>query len=462
MQSGNWTRFGYDAARQNSGPSLTGITAANAKTLQRQVLQLDGTVDSSPIYIRRALIGGVRRDCFVVQTTYGEVVAIDAATGDVLWEFTPAGYATVAGTAQITTASPALDPGGEFVYSASSDGYVHKLALADGTEVKTGAWPVRVTLDPEHEKLGTALNLSGGRLLVTTGGYPGDIPPYQGHLVVIDRTTGRLVNVWNGLCSSRRELLVPSSCRTTSGSDVLFGAAIWARSGAVVQPGTGNLLVSTGNGEFDGHDRWGMSVVMLSPDARRILKYWTPSNWQQLSAEDEDIGSTAPALLDDHLVVQGGKDAKLRLLDLRRMHAPPSVGKRAVLGGALQTLASPGGQRVFTAPAVWGNNGVTWMFVATSGGTSAYTLRRNRLKRRWTKSAGGTSPVIAGGLLYVYDWDAGRLNVYVPASGRRVAALPAGRGHWNSPVIADGRIALGQEDANAHVTFGVLNIYRLP
>jgi outer membrane protein assembly factor BamB len=75
---------------------------------------------------------------------------------------------------------------------------------------------------------------------------------------------------------------------------------------------------------------------------------------------------------------------------------------------------------------------------------------------------GGTSPVIAGGLLYVYDWDGGELNVYAPTTGKRIAALPVGRGHWNTPIVTDGRIALGQEDANAHVTFGVLNIYRLP
>jgi hypothetical protein len=462
MESGNWTRFGYDAARKNAGPALTGITASNAAGLERQQIQLPGTVDSSPIYIRRAEIGGVRRDTFVAQTTYGKVEAVDAGTGGILWEFVPAGFDAVAGTPQITTASPALDPDGAFVYSASPDGYVHKLALTDGLELETGGWPVRVTLDPQHEKLGTSLNVSRGLLVVTTGGYPGDIPPYQGHVVTIDRDTGRIVNVWNALCSSRHELLETSSCRTASGSEVLFGAAIWARAGAVVEPGTRDLLVSTGNGEFDGHMRWGMSVVMLSPDAGRVLKYWTPANWQKLSAEDEDIGSTAPALLNDHFAVQGGKDAKLRLLDLRRMHTPPSVGKKPVLGGALQTIEAPGGKRVFTAPAVWRNKNVTWLFAATSGGTSAYVLVGNRLKRRWTKTAGGTSPVLAGGLLYVYDWDTGRLNVYVPTSGRQVASLEAGRGHWNSPIIADGRIALGQEDANAHVTFGVLNIYRLP
>jgi hypothetical protein len=51
------------------------------------------------------------------------------------------------------------------------------------------------------------------------------------------------------------------------------------------------------------------------------------------------------------------------------------------------------------------------------------------------------------------------LNVYRPRSGRRVASLGAGDGHWNSPVVADGRIALGEGDANDHAGSGVLDIW---
>jgi outer membrane protein assembly factor BamB len=461
-EGGNWTRFGYGAHRQNSGPASTGLTAANVDMLVRQEVQLEGTVDSSPLYIRDAQIGGVPHDTFIAQTTYGIVYAIDADMGDVLWKFTPEGFQSLAGTHQITTSSPAYDAGRGVIYSASPDGQIHKLALANGVEERSGGWPATVTLDPEHEKLGTALNLSRGLVVVTTGGYPGDIPPYQGHVVTLDRDTGHIVHVWNALCSSTKALLATSSCLNNSGTEVLFGGAIWARSGAVVQPGTENLLIATGNGEFDGHTYWAMSVLMLSPDAGRLLKYWTPVNWQKLAATDEDIGSTAPAFVNKNLVLQGGKDATLHLLDLRKLRSPPSVGRRPVLGGAVQVLPAPGRGRVLTTPAVWTNKGIQWVFVTTSKGTSAYVLRNNRLALKWAKPSGGTSPVLAGGLLYVYDCDKGALNVYAPTSGKLITSLPAGRGHWNTPIVTDGRIALGQEDANAHVAFGVLNIYRLP
>jgi hypothetical protein len=84
-----------------------------------------------------------------------------------------------------------------------------------------------------------------------------------------------------------------------------------------------------------------------------------------------------------------------------------------------------------------------------------------RLKKVWSRGAAGTSPVVAGGLLYVYNPDGG-LNVYVPASGRLLARLPAGAGHWNSPIVAAGRVILPEGNANDHAATGVLNIYRLP
>lgn len=49
--------------------------------------------------------------------------------------------------------------------------------------------------------------------------------------------------------------------------------------------------------------------------------------------------------------------------------------------------------------------------------------------------------MIAGGLLYVYD-PGGGLRIYSPETGRQIARLECGSGHWNSPIVADGRVAL--------------------
>ena len=86
-------------------------------------------------------------------------------------------------------------------------------------------------------------------------------------------------------------------------------------------------------------------------------------------------------------------------------------------------------------------------------------LQRGRLHARLAQRHGGTSPVLAGGLLWVYD-PGGGLRVYRPGNGGRVATLDAGRGHWNSPIVVDGRVALPEGNANDHATSGVLDIWR--
>ncbi len=161
---------------------------------------------------------------------------------------------------------------------------------------------------------------------------------------------------------------------------------------------------------------WGDSMLVLSPDASRLVRHWTPTDQAQLNATDGDLGTTSPGLLAGGYGVQGGKDAKIRLLEL---HSLPGVNTK--LGGELQTVAAPGNTAIFGEPAIWKG---TWAFFATGGGTAAWLLRAGRLHTVWSNGNDGTSPVVAGSLLYVAGQNA--VRVYVAASGRQVAALPTG------------------------------------
>jgi outer membrane protein assembly factor BamB len=416
----DWARFGYDAARHNDGPASTGVTAANVGKLHRRTIPLDGTVDSSPISFRGVVY---------VTTTYGRTEAISPATGRVLWRYTPPTYASYAGSYRITNMTPIVDPDGTAVYAGAPDGRIVKLAIRHGQVL----WSRSITRDPTHEKLTSSLNISRGYVIATTGGYIGDAPPYQGHVVTLARSTGRIVHVWNSLCANRRAIIEPSTCGASD-------SAIWARSGAVVRPGSGNLLVATGNAPYNGTTNFGDSVIELSPDAGRVLRHWAPSNQAELNRQDLDVGSTAPALLAGGDVVQGGKDGLLRLLDNRLR--------------LLQTLSTPGGADLFSAPAVWQG---TWVFVASGRGTDAWVLRGGRLRKAWSNGREGTSPVVAGGLLYVQG--SGGIRVYQPATGRQVAELRCGVSHWQSPIVDGGRVIAAEGNANDHATSGVLDIY---
>ena len=55
-----------------------------------------------------------------------------------------------------------------------------------------------------------------------------------------------------------------------------------------------------------------------------------------------------------------------------------------------------------------------------------------------------------------------KLIVTDPASGRQLAALAAGTGHWNSPIVIGGRIILPVGNADDDNTTGQLFIYHLP
>jgi hypothetical protein len=236
----------------------------------------------------------------------------------------------------------------------------------------------------------------------------------------------------------------------------------------VIEPGSGRILVATGNGPFNGRTDWGDSVLELSPDASRLLHNWTPRDQARLDATDTDLGSTAPALVSvagRRLAVQGGKDRQLHLLDLNKLNGTRG-GAGSRLGGELQNISSPGRGKVLTAPAVWQHGGRPYVFVATDSGTAAYTVTvspRPRLVTVWQNGSAGTSPVVAGGLLYIYDELRGRLNIYDPVSGRLLRSLPAAPGHWSSPIVVGGRIILPTGGSSADdASRSSLFIYHLP
>ncbi|HEX3392156.1 MAG TPA: hypothetical protein VHS55_06310 [Solirubrobacteraceae bacterium] len=445
----DWPEFGLDPRRSDTSSLSTGITSASLDHLRRVTVSLPGTVDSSPVYVHQASVDGGRHSAVILTTSYGKTLAIDAGSGRALWTFTPRGYSSWASSSQITNTSPLVDPDRRFVYAASPNGQIHKLTLAGGHEAK--GWPVSVTRDPTHEKLGAALGIDGAYLLVATSGYFGDAPPYQGHLVAIARSSGRIASVFNTLCAKRRAIIVPSSC---SASD----SAILSRGGAVVEPGGGRLLVSTGNGPWNGRTNLGDSVIELSLAGLHLRQAFTPTDQAQLNESDTDLGSSAPVLLGQGRVLIAGKDGVMRVLSLSHLDGrSPSIPNR--LGGEVQQLPLPGGGQLFSAPAVWTHAGATTMFVGAEEATAAYTLRGGRLRLVWQNSHPGTSPILAGGLLYVYDPSGGGIYVYRPSSGSPIAKLPGSPGHWNSPIVVDGHVIEPEGNANDHSLGDTLDLF---
>jgi hypothetical protein len=441
----DWPEFGLNPQRTNATDDSTGISAADVGHLRLRTVALPGTADNSAVYLHRVVVGGASHDVAIVTTTYGITLAIDADNGRILWRFVPRGIAAWRGSSQITTASPIVGPGRTDVYATSPNGLVHKLAIADGREQP--GWPVRITPAPQTEKLTASLNVAGADLLATTGGYFGDAPPYVGHIVAIALASGHVEHVFYALCANRARIIDPARC---SASD----AAIWSRSGPVVEPGATRVLIATGNAPYNGSTNFGDSVIELTLPDLKLRQAYTPTDQAKLNSGDLDLGSGSPALLPGDLAWIAGKDGIQRLLSLAALDGSPP-GTPAHTGGELQTLPAPGGQELFTTPALWHDI----LFVADGGGTSAYRIAGGRLHALWQNGTAGTSPIVAGGLLYVYDPGGSGIVVYHPASGRKIKALSAAGGHWNSPIVVDGHLIEPTGNANDHSSTGTLAIY---
>lgn len=440
----DWPTFGGSNTRTNANPATTRITAANVGSMVRLQVKISAPIDAGLIYLSAVTVNGATHDVFFGTTNVGRTVAIDANAGTVLWEYASPGFdeeAAVKGSSppagrpgliikQITNSTPVADDNRQFIYAASADGKVTKISIADGKAV----WSTAVTRMPGMEKLDSPLSFINGKVLVPTAGYVGDAPPYQGHVAVLDARTGAIRSVWNSLCSDRAGLLDPASCAQAQ-------SAIWGRAGIVTEPGTGNLLLATGNGPWDGKTAWGDALIELDPGATRMLANWTTTNNAELDKKDLDVGSTSPVLLGDGYVAQGGKDGTIRLINLNSIK-----GTAPHQGGELQVVDVPGKAQLLAASATAKIDGTTYLFASNGrGGTTAWTFGADhQLKEAWKIKLGGNSPFYAGGLLYIYD-PAGanaKLHVLDAVSGKTVADLDTGSGHWNSPIVADNRIAL--------------------
>jgi outer membrane protein assembly factor BamB len=441
-----WPQFGFDAEHSGRNPFESAIGPETVSKLRvRFRIALPAVADGAPAYLAGVPTSAGPRNLLFATTKEGQLVAVDAESGGIAWaaDF-PAGP-------RYTTSSPAIDPSRAFVYSYGLDGFVHRFLASDGEEVAGDGWPELATRKPGVEKGSSALALATDRvertfLYVANGGYPGDQCDYQGHVTAVDLATGAQ-RVFNAACSSLAIHFDESGSAVTDCAQVQ--TAIWARAGAVYVADTDRTYVATGNGRFDGAANWGDSVLALSPDAVGLLDSYTPPEFDHLDKADADLGSSIVAPFrpstGETLGVQVGKDGVLRVLRLADMSG---AGRPGTTGGELQKLGAPGGTEVLTAPATSPDptGGEPWVFVANGSGIAGYQWDPGSagLVVRWTNSPGGTSPVTAGGLLFVAS--PGRLRALDPSTGETLwSGAGIGGIHWQSPIVIGGRLYVEDE-----------------
>lgn len=449
----NWPVFGHDPARSGVDVGDRLLTARNVGRLrERWQTSLGAVADSTPIYLQRVTVRGVAHSMLFQTAKNGETFGIDARSGRILWRFRTRGL----GYPQITTSTPAADPSGTAIFVPGVDGYVHELDAATGRELHALGFPMQITRMPATEKDASALNVANGYLYATTSGFDGDAPPYDGHVVALRLSDGRRT-IFNTLCSNKRTLPTPHSCPYQM-------SGIWSRGGAVVDPDpsmNGAIYAATGNGNFNaaaGGHNYGDSVLSLSGNLMTLRGSYTPTSYESLYQNDADLGSTSPALLPRDsrsktplMLVQGGKDAILRLVDRASL---PGVG------GELSQVRLPAG--LFATPAVWSDpSNRTWVFLGFSGEVAAYRIvtgsnGKSRIVGAWrapigTSDGEGSSAVVSDGI--VFDAVNGAVVALDAVTGHVLwssARHPhtIGNVHWESPIVVNGRVYCSDESGN--------------
>ena len=280
-QDADWPT--YDRTADRSGVSVSSPAAGSVRS--SWTVSVDG-----PVYAQPLIVGSE----VIIATENDTVYALDASTGAVRWSRhlaspVPSGLPCGNIDPSGITGTPVADVAAGrlwFVTFTSQPTYQHtlwELNLATGQTVAQR--PIDLSgSDPKAQQQRGALTLLGSRVYVPFGGLYGDCSDYKGRVVGAPTSgSGPLVSFTT---ANQRQ------------------AGIWAPAGESVRDNS--LYAATGNGmpfdQIDDSD----SVLRLSPSLQ-VEDRFTPSNFESLSAGDQDLGSTAPALLPDGLVFQVGK-----------------------------------------------------------------------------------------------------------------------------------------------------------
>lgn len=400
-QGADWPT--YDRTAGRSGVSVS--SPAPGVVRRSWTAAVDGAVYAQPLIVGTEVI---------VATENDSVYALDTSSGAVRWSrhlAAPVTGGLACGNIDPSgiTGTPVADvaTGRLWVVTfTDQSAYRHtlwELDLATGRTVSQR--PIDASgSDPRAQQERGALVLLGSRVYVPFGGLYGDCSDYKGRVVGAPLSgSGPLVTFTT---PNQRE------------------AGIWAPAGEAVRDGS--LYVATGNGTPYGQVDDSDSVLRLSPDLQ-VEDRFTPANFESLSAGDQDLGSTAPALLPGGLIFQVGKQGIGYLLDGTR------------LGGTGGELASShlceggfGGDALVGDTVVFSCYDSLHAVNFTPGKDGAAP----GLRVRWSVTDDSPGPpIVAGGVVWDVSRD-GALSGYRLSDGTSVFSAPTARVDTGFPSLS--------------------------
>jgi hypothetical protein len=302
-----------DLSRDGANTSETILTPANVNTNTFGKLfsdSVDGQVYAQPLYVQNLSISGGTHNVTFVCTENNSVYAFDADTAGITYWQTNLGTPFTPDCSDLTpvvgiTGTPVIDlsRGTLYVDTKLASGPAHMLHALDITtgNEKFGG-PVNISASNnfnaslEHQRPG--LLLLNGVVYLAFGSHC-DLGSYQGFVLGYNATNLSQVYSYDV---------------TPTGG----GGAVWSGGMAPAADTNGNIYIMTGNGDFDGTNNFGESMIKLN-SSLVVQDYATPSDWSSLNDGDQDFGSGGVVLLPTHYAVGIGKDGILYLADVNNM-----------------------------------------------------------------------------------------------------------------------------------------------
>lgn len=465
----NYTTWKFDNARDGLQPNETILSPANVNSASFGPLfnpTVDGWVWAQPLYMSGVAIGGLLHDAIFVATANDSVYAFDAENGQQLWKVsllgsgeTPANGTTIHSSVPKVgiTGTPVIDRATATLYAVTqslntSGTYIHRLHAIDITTggEKFGG-PVAISspgFDSSQHLQRPGLLLASGTVFVAFGGN-GDIPPYHGWIFGYNAGTLAQTATWND---------------TPAGGE----GGIWMGGAGIAADSSGNLLLSTGNGDWNGSTQLGQSVVKLDPSILALLDYFTPVGHVQESAADKDLGSGGVLLLPDlagphaHELIECSKLDTIYVLDRDNLGQIGASSDNVVQQVNDQLGGTSGVQytdRCFTTPAYWnnnlyfvGNNDVLKQFTLdpSSGLMSNAPIQQGMFSYPFP----GAQPVVSSNglsnpIAWAFDWLSGTLRAYdaINVSNLLYVSPALGGGiKFTVPTVMNGHVYVGLQN----------------
>ena len=445
---GDWARAGYTASRRDSGPSRTGITAANVTALRRRQITARRhrrlLADLPP---RRAHRGRARTTSSSSRRRTARRSRSTPTSGRRLWEFTPSSYSRLAQSPQITNAAPARRPprrrrlrrvaGRPHPPARARDG---EAGLVGRDHAGREAREDRLAAQPR----GGPPDRRDRRLHRRRAALPGP----RRHDRAEDRPD-----------PARLELALLQPARADRSARPAARAT--RRSGAGTPPSSSRAPAACSSRPATRLERphelgrqraralgrrlaAAPELDAVEPGGARAHRRRSRLHRRRRSCRGGSRSRAARTRACTCSTCEAERDGP------RRRRAPGASSRTCRRRAAPPSSPRPPSGRAAAAPGCSSPP-------ATAPAPSRSPARR--LHPAWRSSRPGrarSSPAACS----TSTTRRGRLNVLRPTTGALVASLPAGAGHWQAPIVTDGRIALPEGDANDHRDSGILDVYR--